>query len=170
MKKLIFVNGTMGVGKTTICKRLHQSIQCSCWLDGDWCWMMNPFCVTEENKAMVMNNIAYILSSYLQNSTFEYVIFNWVMHQDAIIADILKRLDKKLEYQLYKITLMCSESELKHRIKKDIMAGIREEDSLLRSIEKLSLYDNMDTIKVDVGCNNIEQSVGIIKEIVGCRD
>jgi len=170
MKKLIFINGTMGVGKTTICKKLHQDIKHSCWLDGDWCWMMNPFCVTEENKVMVMNNIAYILSSYLKNSTFEYVIFNWVMHQDAIISEILNRLDKNVEYQLYKITLVCSGSELEHRIRRDINAGIRDEDSLSRSLEKLSLYDSMDTIKVDVGCNDIEASVSIIKNMVGYHD
>ena len=50
MKKLIIINGTPGVGKTTICKALNQNVENSVWLDGDWCWMINPFKVTEENK------------------------------------------------------------------------------------------------------------------------
>ena len=49
-KKLFIVNGAMGVGKT---KKLQNSV----WLDGDWCWMINPFVVNEENKRMVINNI-----------------------------------------------------------------------------------------------------------------
>jgi len=65
------------------------------------------------------------------------------MHQDAIISEILNRLDKNVEYQLYKITLVCSDRELEHRIRRDINAGIRDEDSFSRSLEKLPLYDSM---------------------------
>ena len=46
-KKLFIVNGAMGVGKTTTCKELSKKLQD---LDGDWCWMINPFVVNEENK------------------------------------------------------------------------------------------------------------------------
>lgn len=56
-KKLVIVNGAMGVGKTTTCKELSKKLQNSVWLDGDWCWMINPFVVNEENKRMVINNI-----------------------------------------------------------------------------------------------------------------
>ena len=47
----------MGVGKTTTCEELSKKLQNSVWLDGDWCWMINPFVVNEENKRMVINNI-----------------------------------------------------------------------------------------------------------------
>ena len=47
----------MGVGKTTTCKELSKKLQNSVWLDGDWCWMINPFVVNEENKRLVINNI-----------------------------------------------------------------------------------------------------------------
>lgn len=167
MKKLILVNGTMGVGKSTVCERLYKSMNQSCWLDGDWCWMMNPFEVTDENKAMVIDNITYILNNFLRNSMFEYIIFNWVMHQDSIIEDILRRLDKDYEYQVYKITLMCSEEKLAERIKKDIDNGKRDKDSLSRSVERIPLYNDMDTIKVDVGSNDVLETVEIIKNIIG---
>ncbi len=74
-KKLIIVNGAMGVGKTTTCKELNKSLQNSVLLDGDWCWMMNPFVVNEENKKMVIDNITYLLRGFIRNSTIEYVIF-----------------------------------------------------------------------------------------------
>lgn len=50
MKKFVIVNGTMGVGKSTIVSKLYKELQHSVWLDGDWCWLMNPWVVTEENK------------------------------------------------------------------------------------------------------------------------
>jgi broad-specificity NMP kinase len=45
----------MGVGKTTTCKELSKKLQNSVWLDGDWCWMIDPFVVNEENKWPVYN-------------------------------------------------------------------------------------------------------------------
>ena len=67
-KKLIIINGTMGVGKTTISKMLYKELENSFWLDGDNCWMMNPFIVNEENKKMVVDNITYILKSQIKSS------------------------------------------------------------------------------------------------------
>lgn len=160
----------MGVGKTTVCEKLYKSIKNSCWLDGDWCWMMNPFQVSDENKEMVLDNITYVLNNFLANKEYEYIIFSWVMHEEAIISAVLSRLDEKHSYQLYKITLMCTKEELEARIRKDIKNEKRDIDSLNRSIERISLYNSMDTIKVDVGSNDALKTVEIIKEIVGYRE
>ena len=71
MKKLIFVGGTMGVGKPPCA---GSSIKCwpRRWLDGDWCWNLNPFEVTEETKAMAMDNTSYLLRNFLKCSQVEY--------------------------------------------------------------------------------------------------
>ena len=50
MKNLYIIGGTMGVGKTTTCQILKQKLKNSVFLDGDWCWDMNPFKVTDETK------------------------------------------------------------------------------------------------------------------------
>ncbi|MFR1905101.1 MAG: AAA family ATPase [Clostridium neonatale] len=90
-KKLIIINGVMGVGKTTICKVLYKKLNNSFWLDGDNCWMMNPFVVNEENKAMVLDNIVHVLNNFLKNSSTEYVLFNWVIPTDDIMKDVLDK-------------------------------------------------------------------------------
>jgi len=38
MKNLIFINGTMGVGKTTTSKILLKLLPECVFLDGDWCY------------------------------------------------------------------------------------------------------------------------------------
>ena len=114
----------MGVGKTTICKSLYKIINNSVWLDGDWCWMMNPFEATEYNKKMVINNIGFLLRSFLSNPKYECVIFNWVIHIENIYESILSEL-QEYNYDLYKITLICDENELRKRINKDIKNGER---------------------------------------------
>ena len=93
MKRLIFVNGTMGAGKTATCRELKKLLPPCAFLDGDWCWDMEPFQVTEETKAMVQENIAFLLGQFLRCPAYETVIFCWVMHQEAIIRELLSRLD-----------------------------------------------------------------------------
>ena len=149
MKKLIMINGTMGVGKSTVCDILFKMLNNSVYLDGDWCWNMNPFVVSEENKEMVINNITYLLKSYLNNSGYEYIIFCWVIHEGSIFEQILNKL-KKLEFEIHKISLVCTEGALKSRLNIDIQNGIRQDDVLSRSIDRISSYEKMDTVKIDV--------------------
>lgn len=164
MKKLIIVNGTMGVGKTATCKKLNKELQDSVWLDGDWCWMMNPFIANEENKLMVEKNITYLLKSFLTNSNFDYVIFNWVIHLEEIFDLILNKLDG-LEFEVIKITLMCNEESLKKRISIDVANGIRDKECINRSLERIPLYKNMNTIKIDTSEISTDEVVKKIKEI-----
>ena len=42
VKRLIFVNGTMGAGKTATCRELKKLLPPCAFLDGDWCWDMEP--------------------------------------------------------------------------------------------------------------------------------
>lgn len=164
-KKLIIVNGTMGVGKTATCKELNKHLVNSVWLDGDWCWMMNPFIANDENRNMVISNITYLLRSFLTNSSFEYVIFNWVIHMENIFNDVLQPLSD-LDFDVIKITLTCSEETLRKRISKDIELNLRDESSINRSVERLELYKNMSTEKIDTSDISISEAVNRIMEVV----
>ncbi len=165
MKKLIIVNGTMGVGKTTVCKLLRKQLQPSVFLDGDWCWDMNPFVVNEENKAMVMDNITHLLNAFCRNSGYEYILFCWVIHQEEIFEQILRPL-RECEFELFKFTLMCSESALRSRLEKDVETGIRQSDVIERSVSRLPSYESMDTVKIDVSTITAEQAAKKLARIV----
>ena len=52
VRTLYLVGGTMGVGKTTTCKILADDLSDSVFLDGDRCWDLHPFRVTNETKRM----------------------------------------------------------------------------------------------------------------------
>lgn len=77
-KQLILVNGAMSVGKSAVCRELLRQLTFDVWLDGDWCWNMNLFVVSEENKRMVLSNITHLLRAYLKNSSYRYVLFCWI--------------------------------------------------------------------------------------------
>lgn len=149
MKTLYIVGGTMGVGKTAACQELKKLLPDSVFLDGDWCWDADPFQVTEETKAMVEDNICHLLNAFLRCSAYENVIFCWVLHQQGIIDGLLRRLDAS-ECRVARVSLVCREEVLKERLRRDVAAGLRTEDVIGRSLERLTLYAGLDTVKIDV--------------------
>ncbi len=123
--------------------------------------MMNPFIVTEENKKMVVENIGFLLRNFLNNPSYKYVIFNWVIDNEEIFETVLRNLED-IEFQLYKIILICSPERLKERMIKD---G-REEERIENSINRLNSYKNMDTYKIDTTNIGIEDVVNEILELI----
>ena len=161
MKNLIFINGTMGVGKTAASRELQKLLPNCVFLDGDWCWDMSPFIVNDETKNMVIDNISYLLNNFISCSVYENIIFCWVMHEHSIIDDVLSRLAKN-DYILYKFSLVCSEQSLISRITKDIEMGIRTKDVIDRGVQRLKNYYEMDTEKIDVSEISAKETAEII--------
>ncbi len=162
MKRLVIVNGPMAVGKTTVCRELKRLAQPCVFLDGDWCWDMEPFVVTEETKALVMDNITSVLRRFLACPAFETVIFCWVLHQQEIMDSLLARLElaqwdsvrqdtarpDSAGVQVRVFTLMADPESLRAHVERDTAAGLRTPDVLARSLERLPLYERMDTEKL----------------------
>lgn len=157
MKKLYLIGGTMGVGKTTVCQILKQKLEQAVFLDGDWCWDAHPFQVNEETKAMVMDNICYLLNNFLSCSAYRNIIFCWVMHEQSIVDSILSRLCLE-DCEVKNVSLICSRETLSRRLEKDIRAGIRQRDVLERSVDRLKLYQTLNTVKVDVSEISAEEA------------
>ena len=147
-KRLFLVGGPMGVGKTTAAKQLQALLERCAFLDGDWCWDLHPFCVSEETKAMVMDNIVHLLSGFLRCSEVDHVVFCWVMHEQAILDTLLSRLPLG-DTDVTAVSLVCSSEALKARIDRDVQAGLRAPDVLARSLDYLPLYDTLATVKLD---------------------
>ncbi len=156
MKTLYIIGGTMGVGKTTVSQQLKKDLNNSVFLDGDWCWDASPFQVTEETKEMVIHNICYLLNSFLHCSAYENVIFCWVMHEQSIIDDIIKELDTE-NCRVKKISLIADESSLRDRLTVDITCGIRTTDIIDRSVRRISMYQALDTVKIDTSDKTVRE-------------
>jgi hypothetical protein len=141
--QFIIINGPPGVGKSTTCRILAESLPPSVWLDGDWCWMMHPFrpLVTEENKKMVISHITFMLHNFLSNPSFHYVIFSWVIPQPDIFDLILNPLSN-LVFDLHRYTLLCEPATLVARIAGD---PERAPVTLQEAKEALAPFHLMDT-------------------------
>ena len=166
MKKLFLVGGAMGVGKSTVSRILKQTLPASVFLDGDWCWDSHPFQVTAETKEMVLRNICAVLQNFLSCSAYKHVIFCWVMHEQSIIDTIVSHLDTS-GCRIIAVSLVCSEQELKARLRQDAAAGIRTPDVIARSIARLPLYENLHTIKVSVSGKSAAATAAEIAALQG---
>ena len=147
MKRLIVVNGPMGVGKTAACRELLELLRPGAYLDGDWCWEMRPFLVTEVTKAMVLDNICGVLNRFLRCEELMYIVFGWVLQQPETLETILSRLDTK-GTAVHCFTLLASRDTLRGRLERDIRSGLRTADVVERSLAYLPLYEAQATKKV----------------------
>lgn len=87
--------------------------------------------------------------------------FAWVMHEQSIIDDILSHLDTA-KCRVHLISLVCDKQALQARLNKDVDAGIRAEDIVRRSVERIALYEKLDTYKVDVSKIAPEQAAEFV--------
>lgn len=155
MKNLYIIGGTMGIGKTTVCQRMKIKLKNSVFLDGDWCWDADPFTVNKETKNMVIKNICFLLNSFINCSEYDNIIFCWVMHEQSIINSIVSNIDC-MKCNIKIISLICSSDTLRKRLKYDIAKGIRTEDVISRSIDRLPLYAELDTLKINTDDMSID--------------
>ena len=164
MKTLYMIGGTMGVGKTTVCQQLKHDLPNSVFLDGDWCWDASPFQVTDETKAMVIDNICHLLNNFLKYSVYENIIFCWVMHEQSIINSIIEKLDTR-NCTVHCISLVASKKSLRDRLSDDIKKGFRTEDIIEKSVARIPLYQALNTIKIDTNNKTVAMIANEIKQL-----
>ena len=159
MKKFVIVNGAPGIGKTSTCRALQQLLDKSVWLDGDWCWMANPWIVTEETKKMAENNMVYLLGNFLKCSEYQFVLYSWIFRTDEIFSLILDRLTST-DFILYKYTLTCDENCFRERL---VRAG-RDERMMSSYIKSLHQCEKTDSEKIDTANKSIETVAQLLYE------
>ena len=157
MKKLVLIQGTMGIGKSTVCEQLLQCTQRSAYLDGDWCWRMHPFVVNDENKRMVIDHITHLLRGLLQNSQVETVYFCWVMHRQEIVDEILHAL-QEVDFVPIPIALVCDAQTLAQRLR----SRGENQQAIARSVARLPLYQALPSTKLDVSKLSVRQTAECI--------
>jgi hypothetical protein len=110
---------------------------------------MHPFIVTDETKEMVNSNIAHLLNNFLACPEFENVIFCWVLHEQHILDDLIDALNLN-GCTTHCFSLVSTEQALVERLGRDISAGKRGGGITERSVARISLYGELDTVKIDV--------------------
>ena len=165
MKNLIFINGTMGAGKSAVSRELKKILAPSFFLDGDWCWDMEPFVPGAAERALVLRNIAFLLNSYLAFDGRGNVIFCWVMHKRAVVEDLLARLDLS-GARFFLFTLDVSEAELARRLSRDVERGLRDSGIVERSLARRREFDAFGEVVPTDGISPAEAAHAIASAVL----
>lgn len=136
MGNLYLIGGPMGVGKTTVGLELERLLPDCAFLDGDWCWHMDPWQVTEATRAMVLDNIGHVLRNFLACGAYRNVVFCWVMHRPDIWQAVEQGVAGAARgWQVKRVCLVCTPRALARR------AGSRGPGAVARSLAYLPLYE-----------------------------
>ena len=167
-KNLIFISGTMGAGKTSVAKQLLEELPACVMLDGDWCWTADPFIVNDETNEMVTANITYLLAQFMNCCAYKNVVFCWVMDHQSIADELLMRLQEQTEstFHFYHYSLVLSPEALTERLTRDIELGLRKPDIIDRSIARQPLYNQVDSVKIDVSHWTPQEAAGQIERLM----
>ncbi len=105
-----------------------------------------PFQVQDQTKAMVMDNIVYLLNQFLAQACFDHVLFSWVMDQPETVQQIYNRLQGNFTF--YHFTLLPSSTQLRRQLQQDIDRGLRTADCIPQSLSRLTHYDQIESEKI----------------------
>ena len=167
MKTLYVINGAMGVGKTAVSRALQHLLPDCAFVDGDACWDIAPFRVTEVRKKLVFSNAAYLLNAYLACEEVQNCVFCWVMQRREIVETLLRKLSFE-GVRLVRVTLTAREETLRARIEGDIAAGRRTADVLSRALAYLPLFEEeTGAVKVPTDSRTVNELARAIADMGG---
>lgn len=166
MKKLIFVCGASGIGKSTICAKLYKTLNNSAFVDSDYCRMIYPFEFSDELKSIVEDNMATMLINYLRCSTIDNVIFLYGFHgpRKQIFDNIMTRASNTgITYEFMPIILECELEENVRRARND---G-RDENRIKFGLENSrELYRQYDYPRLDITHLTVDEAVESLTNMI----
>jgi len=120
MKRLLFLCGPNGIGKTTICNAILSQLSRSAYVDSDACRMMNPFVLDDETIPTIAKNIADLIENYAACSAVETILFSYGFHgrRREVFAQVMKRVEA-LDLHFVPFLLCCDEDENLRRMRQD---------------------------------------------------
>lgn len=149
MKKLIIILGANGIGKSTAAAELMRILPNSAFVDSDSLRMMNPGGNSAELIQIQKANIITVMSNYFRSDMIENVIFPFGIHghRERMLEEIISSISEKFEVKIFKIVLVCNESENIRRMKLDNL----DEERIKRALKfSRPVYDELDLVKLDI--------------------
>ena len=164
MKKYIIVNGSPGAGKTTIGRKIAETISRCAYIDGDFVIELHPHVDYKETYPMQKDNILHMSKNYYDFAHCDTVVLSWIMGESLaaeFIADITT-----MGYDVQHFVLSCDKAVLKDRWYKDSIADWRSDEFLVFAMEILEQFSKRkDGEIVDTSNFSIDETVAYIIKV-----
>ena len=114
---IIIINGSLGVGKSTIAEELNNKFDKSVNLDGDYIGDVNPFEIYDEARITYLyRTLEQLIRFHRENGYFNFVI-NYVFESAESLQELLDLLTP-LDPDIHTYWLTCSAEVQSKRIQK----------------------------------------------------
>lgn len=114
---IIIINGSLGVGKSSVSEELHWRFDKSVYLDGDHIGYVHPFEIYDEARIDHLYRTLALLIGFHQENGYQNFVINYVFESPESLQALLDYL-KPFDASIHTFWLTCDEVEQKKRILK----------------------------------------------------
>lgn len=113
---IIIINGSVGVGKTSVADQLHYKFERSVHLDGDAIGDVHPFIIYDDARIHHLYRTLALLVGFHQQNGYACFVINYVFESPESLQELLDLL-LPLDPQIHTYWLTCNEEEQRRRIR-----------------------------------------------------
>jgi chloramphenicol 3-O-phosphotransferase len=114
---IIIINGSLGVGKSSVAEQLHWKFDKSVHLDGDYIGDVHPFKIYDDARISHLYRTLELLIGFHQKNGYHNFVINYVFESHESLKDLLD-LIRPLDSSIHTYWLTCNEEEQAKRIRK----------------------------------------------------
>jgi len=112
---IIIINGSLGVGKTSVAEELHWKFDKSVHLDGDHIGDVHPFEIYDDDRIHHLYRTLELLVGFHQKNSYHNFVINYVFESHASLQELLDLL-LPLDASIHTYWLTCAPEEQARRI------------------------------------------------------
>ena len=113
---IIIINGSLGVGKSSVAEQLHYKFDKSVHLDGDAIGDVQPFKIYDEARLNHLYRTMELLIEFHQRNDYRNFVINYVFESPESLRELLELL-RPLDPSIHCYWLTCDEKEQAKRIR-----------------------------------------------------
>jgi chloramphenicol 3-O-phosphotransferase len=112
---IIIINGSLGVGKSSVADELHWKFDKSVHLDGDYIGDVHPYEIYDEARIDHLYHTLQLLIGFHQQNGYHNFVINYVFESPDSLQNLLDLL-RPLDQAIHTYWLTCDENEQARRI------------------------------------------------------
>jgi chloramphenicol 3-O-phosphotransferase len=113
---IIIINGSLGVGKSSVADQLHYKFDKSVHLDGDYLGDVHPFEIYDDARISHLYRTLELLIGFHQKNGYCNFVINYVFESSESLQELLNLL-RPLDSSIHTYWLTCDEKEQAKRIR-----------------------------------------------------
>jgi len=133
---IIIINGSLGVGKSSVADQLHYKFERSVHLDGDYIGDVHPFNIYDDARIDHLYRTLELLIDFHQKYGYDNFVINYVFESPASLQDLQDRL-LPLDSSIHAYWLTCSQAEQAKRIQKRLSNELEWELSRFIELQEI---------------------------------